>query len=180
MTTNATEIKTTLKYLRIPARKVRFVAELIKGLPVDEAEAKLMMNPRRPKESLIKLLRSAVANAKNNNKADVGKLFVKNIRVDQGPMFTRWTTRSRGGMSEIQKKTSHVTLILGVSEKPVGGKFNIARPKKEEKTEKPKKEEREKETNPKSDVVKEMKETNEMKPVKEPGTFKKVFRRKAI
>ena len=62
------QIKAQLNFLRIPPRKVRLLADVIRGLPVQEAEAKLILSPRRPKDALLKLLRSAVANAKNNHK----------------------------------------------------------------------------------------------------------------
>ncbi len=179
MATNLTEIKTQLKYLRIPARKVRFVAEVVKGLPVDEAEAKLTIASRRPKDPILKLIRSAVSNAKTNHKIDPEKLYIKNITVDQGPMFKRWMTRSRGGVDMIQKKTSHITLTLGISDKNPKRRFAIIKPEKEKKEEKPSKKE-EKENKSKTEVIKEMKETNEIKPAKEPGSFNKVFRRKAI
>ncbi len=177
MATDGSEIKVKFNYLRIPPRKVRFVADLIRGLPVEEAEAKLLINPRRPKENLVKLLRSAVAAAKNNHNVEAAKLFVKEIRVDGGPMFKRWTTRARGGVDPIQKKTSHVTLVLGVSEKISESRFNIVKPKKEKKN---KKENEEKEPTIKTEPVKEMKETDKKKPSSEAGTFKKMFRRKAI
>ncbi len=178
MANNVTEIKAIARYVRMPSRKVRFVAELLKGLPVDEAEAKLIVNARRSKGPILKLLQSAIANAKNNHHVDATKLFVKMIKADNGPMFKRWITRSRGGIDPIQKKTSHVTLILGISEKPVGGRFTIARLQKEKKGKKEEKTDKVKEE--KEPVVKEMKEIDTPKPANETGTFKKVFRRKAI
>lgn len=177
MADNVTEIKVTARYVRIPSRKVRFVADLVRGLPIDQAQAKLIVNPRRSKEPILKLIQSAVANAKNNHHLDEKKLFVKTIKVDNGPMFKRWITRSRGGVDPIQKKTSHVTLVLGVSETPIGGTFTIVRPHKEKKEEKPKKEEKQPKQEP---VIKEMKESDTPKPATDAGTFKKVFRRKAI
>jgi large subunit ribosomal protein L22 len=118
-----------LNYLRIAPRKVRSIGDLIKGLTVNEAEAQLLVQRRRPAKPLLKLLRSAVADAKNNKRLNPDHLFVANIRVDQGPMLKRSLPRARGSASAIQKKMSHVTLVLGVNEnlKP---RFKIVTPKK--------------------------------------------------
>lgn len=105
-----------LNYLRIAPRKVRSVGDLIKGLSVNEAEAQLLIQRRRPAKSLLKLLRSAVHNAKNNKHLNADYLFVASVRVDQGPMLKRSLPRARGSASPIQKKMSHVTLVLGVNE----------------------------------------------------------------
>jgi large subunit ribosomal protein L22 len=117
-----------LSYLRIAPRKTRSVADLIRGLSVNDAEAQLMVQRRRPAKALLKLLRSAVANAKNN-KLNADHLFVKEIRVDGGPMLKRYLPRARGSASSIQKKMSHVTLTLGVNEK-LKPKYTIVVPKK--------------------------------------------------
>ena len=67
----------TLRYLRIAPRKVRAVGDLLRGLPVSEAQAELLMHKRRAAKPLLKLLRSAIANAKNNQKLNPDKLFVQ-------------------------------------------------------------------------------------------------------
>lgn len=110
-------------------RKVRSVGDLLKGLPVDQAEAQLLLQRRRPAKAILKLLRSAVANAKNSN-ADANHLFVMSVRVDGGPMLKRFLPRARGSASPIEKKMSHVTIVLGVNEKLAGPKFKIVVPKK--------------------------------------------------
>lgn len=110
-------------------RKVRSVGDLIKGLPVNEAEAQLLVQTRRPSKPLLKLLRSAVANAKNNKTANVEHLFVQSVRVDGGPMLKRMLPRARGSASPIQKKMSHVTMVLGVNES-LKSRFTIVPPKK--------------------------------------------------
>jgi large subunit ribosomal protein L22 len=110
-------------------RKVRSVGDLIKGLPVNEAEAQLLVQTRRPSKTLLKLLRSAVANAKNNKQVDPQHLFVQSVRVDGGPMLKRMLPRARGSASPIQKKMSHVTLVLGVNES-LKSRFTIVPPKK--------------------------------------------------
>ncbi len=125
----ATQYTAKLSYLRMAPRKVRSVGDLIKGLPVNEAEAQLLVQSRRPSKPLLKLLRSAVANAKNNGLSDVHHLFIENIRVDGGPMLKRMLPRARGSASPIQKKMSHVTITLGVNEK-LKSRFTIVAPKK--------------------------------------------------
>lgn len=173
MTETVKTITSRLKYLRVAPRKTRFVAELIKGLPVDQAKAELMFLARRPSVHVLKLLDSAVADAKHNHKILESQLYVKEIKVDQGSKFKRWTPRARGGASPLEKKTSHVTLILGVSDKLTPAKFVFR--------EKPKKT-----TSPKGKSEKEktkesfQEEIKDVKPVKGPGFFKKVFRRKSI
>jgi large subunit ribosomal protein L22 len=117
-----------LNYLRIAPRKTRSVADLIRGLSVNEAEAQLMVQRRRPAKAILKLLRSAVSNAKNN-KLNADHLFVKEIRVDGGPMLKRYLPRARGSASPIQKKMSHVTIVLGTNVK-LQPKYKIVVPKK--------------------------------------------------
>lgn len=118
-----------MNYLRIAPRKVRSVVDLVRGMSVNDAEAQLLMVRRRPAKALLKLLRSAVANAKNKQ-INIDHLFISDVRVDQGPMLKRVLPRARGSATEIQKKMSHVTLTLGVNEK-LSSKFTfIAKPKK--------------------------------------------------
>jgi large subunit ribosomal protein L22 len=123
----ATQYTAKLSFLRQAPRKVRSVGDLIKGLPVNEAEAQLLAQTRRPSKALLKLLRSAVANAKNNKQADLQHLFVESVRVDGGPMLKRMLPRARGSASPIQKKMSHVTIVLGVNEMLKTG-FNFVGP----------------------------------------------------
>jgi large subunit ribosomal protein L22 len=124
-----TQYVAKLSFLRMAPRKVRSVGDLIKGLPVNEAEAQLLMQTRRPSRALLKLLRSAVANAKNNKQINPQHLFVSSIRVDGGPMLKRMLPRARGSASPIQKKMSHVTIALSVNEN-LKSRFTIVPPKK--------------------------------------------------
>jgi large subunit ribosomal protein L22 len=124
-----TQYVAKLSFLRMAPRKVRSVGDLIKGLPVNEAEAQLIVQTRRPSKAILKLLRSAVANAKNNKSVDPQHLYVFNVRVDGGPMLKRMLPRARGSASPIQKKMSHVTITLGVNEK-LKSRFTIVPPKK--------------------------------------------------
>ena len=120
----------TLRYLRIAPRKVRLVADMVKGLPVNEAEAELLHERRRPAKPLLKLLRSAVANVKNNMRLEPEKFYVETIRVDQGPMLKRSLPRARGMATPLQKKMSHVTLVLAERAGAKQPRFKIVVPKK--------------------------------------------------
>ncbi len=118
-----------LRFLRIAPRKVRSVAGLMRGLAVVEAEAQLMVQPRRAAVPLLKLLRSAIANAVNTKSLDKDKLYIESLRVDQGPMAKKMFPRARGRGVIIQKKMSHVTLVLGERDGAPKARFVI--PKKE-------------------------------------------------
>ncbi len=123
-----------LKYMRISPRKARLSANILKKLSVNEAEGQLLLSPHRTKDYFLRLLRSAVANAKNNHKIDAGRLFVKDIRVDKGPVSKRWTPRARGSASKIEKKTSHITIVLGVVEEAKKMRFTIVEKKRKDTT----------------------------------------------
>lgn len=127
MTTQATA---QLRYLRHAPRKTRAVADVVRGLSVMEAEAQLLLMPRKAATPLLKLLRSATANARAVLKQEPNTLFIKEIRVDQGPKSVRWMPRARGAMSPIERKTSHVTIVLGVMGKPSLSRFVINPPVK--------------------------------------------------
>jgi large subunit ribosomal protein L22 len=110
---------------------MRLVGDLMRGLSVNEAEAQLLHERRRAARPLLKLLRSAVADIKNSKKPlAIEKLYVQSIRVDQGPMLKRMLPRARGMATPIQKKTSHITLVLAESAKPLKSRYTIVVPKK--------------------------------------------------
>lgn len=106
-------ITATLKTYRQSPRKVRLVANLIKGKPVERALAELKFLSKRAGTPLAKLLNSAVANAEHNFGARRNELMVQDIRVDKGIVFKRFMPRARGSASPIRKRTSHITLVLG-------------------------------------------------------------------
>lgn len=170
-----------LNYLRIAPRKVRLVASLIRGMQASEAEAQLLINPKRAAESVLKLLRSAVANAKEK-KMDIEKLIVKEIRVDGGPMLKRFMPRAQGRATSIHKISSHITIILGESEKPKKSRFKIVKKVKVKKAEaeKMKKEDmkHEQEHEHKSEYAEDKKK--DIKSKEKPGVARKMFNRKAI
>jgi len=106
------EVKASLKYLRISPRKVRLLTNLIKGLSVKNAEANLLHISKKSSKPLLKLLKSAIANAEHNFNLDKDNLFVRAIRVDEGPALKRWRPRARGAAYPIRKRTSHIFLTL--------------------------------------------------------------------
>ena len=111
-------------------RKVRLVGALLQGLSVNEAEAQLLHMRRRSAKPLLKLLRSAMTNVKNNQKISTDKMYIESVRVDQGPMLKRYLPRARGSASPLQKKMSHVTMILNENLALAAQRFTIQRPKK--------------------------------------------------
>ena len=153
-------------------RKVRLVIDVVRGLPVTEAEAQLMMMKKRAAPAILKLLRSAMANARELKMAP-GKLRISIIRVDQGPTMKRSLPRAKGSASPIHKMTSHVSIALAESEKDVKTRFvMIPREKKETKEKKAR--------TPGAPKGKAKPvEKAERKPSEEPGFMRRVFRRKS-
>ena len=109
------EAKAHLSYVRISPRKVKVVCDLIRGKDVGTAAAILMQTPKSASEPLLKLLKSAVANAENNHSMDAEKLYVSAVSAAPGPILTRAMPRAQGRSYRINKRTSHITLV--VSEK---------------------------------------------------------------
>lgn len=106
------EVKAHLNFLRISPRKVRLVSDLVKGRKVNDAESVLRIIMKRSALPLQKLLKSAIANAKNNFQIEKENLFVKNILVNKGPTMKRSLPRARGMATPIHKRSSHITIIL--------------------------------------------------------------------
>jgi len=173
-------VEAKLKYSRNSPRKVRLVADLVRGLPVEEAEKMLQFTIKRAKKPVLKLLKSAIANAENNFNLKKKNLYVAEIRVDGGPIIKRFRPRARGVAYPIQKKTSHISIKLaevqGEKTEQDLGKKKKDKIKKVYSEEKPKEEvSRQKKT--KQNIEKEQ--------VKEPtkdakGEKKQIFRRKSI
>ncbi len=102
----------TLRFLRIAPRKVRLVADLVRGKPVQDALSTLRFTPKSASLPVRKLLESAVANAENNHGLDIDTLWVREIRVDEGPTLKRFRPRAQGRAFQIMKRTSHVSVVL--------------------------------------------------------------------
>jgi len=113
-------ITAKLRHLRISPRKVRLVTDLVKGLPVTKAERQLKFLTKKAAQPILKLLNSAVANAKNNADLVKENLYISKIVVENGPILKRWRPRAMGRAAPIMKRTSHISLIL--NEKPAFAK----------------------------------------------------------
>ena len=109
------EAKAYLRYVRISPRKVQIVCDLIRGKDAKTAMAILMNTPKSASEPLVKLLKSACANAENNFNMDPEKLVVTQVFATPGPILKRGRIASRRGFVRINKRTTHIT--IGVSEK---------------------------------------------------------------
>ena len=112
------EAKAVLRTVRIAPRKVRLVVDLIRGKQVGEAVAILKLTPKAASPVVEKLLNSAMANAEHNYEMDINNLVVSQVFVDEGPTMKRFRPRAQGRASQINKRTSHITIIL--SEKKEG------------------------------------------------------------
>ncbi len=108
------ESSALLRFARVAPRKVRVVAKLIRGKPVDEAVNILMYANRATAPLLKKLLVSAIANAEDKSKGslDTDSLVVQEVAVDQGPTLKRWRPRAMGRATRINKRTSHIRIVL--------------------------------------------------------------------
>lgn len=106
------EARAYTKFARISPRKVSIVLDLIRNQPVDKAKAILKHTPKAACEYLEKLLASAIANAENNNNMDVNRLYISECFVCPGPILKRVRPRAQGRAFRIEKRTSHITLVL--------------------------------------------------------------------
>jgi len=106
------EARASVKFLRVAPRKLRYVADQIRGLPVEDALNLLRFSPRAAARPLAKLLQSAVANAEQQGIGDVDQMVIQRVTVDGGPVLKRWLPRAMGRATPIRKRTSHVQLVL--------------------------------------------------------------------
>ncbi len=105
--------RASTKYIRVPPRKARLAANLIRGLQVEHAESQLNYCSMKAGRYLKKALNSAVANAEMGWDARRDQLYVLEVRVDEGPRHKRSKSKSRGGRAPIIKRTSHFTVVVG-------------------------------------------------------------------
>ena len=110
------EATAKVTYVRIAPRKVQIVLDLIRNKPVEEAMAILKHTPKAACEPLAMLLKSAIANAETNKNMDVTRLYVAQCFVCQGPTLKRIRPRAQGRAFRINKKTSHITMVLKEAE----------------------------------------------------------------
>lgn len=106
------EAQATLRFARISSRKVKIVADLIRGKKVDEALAIVKFTPKASSRTIEKLLESAIANAENNHGMNRGNLIVSEIYANQGPTLKRIRPAAKGSAVRIRKRTSHITIKL--------------------------------------------------------------------
>jgi large subunit ribosomal protein L22 len=106
------KVRAQAKYVRQSPYKVRRVLDLVRGLPVHEAEDVLRLTQRGATEPIEKVLKSAVANAEHNHALDIDDLVVAEAYADEGPTLKRYRPRARGRATRIRKRTSHITIVV--------------------------------------------------------------------
>lgn len=106
------EGRAVVRYAKISSRKAKLVIDLIRNKGLDEAYAILKYTPRNASEILYKLLKSAEANAVNNNQLNRDNLYVSEVYAEQGPTLKRIMPRAQGRAFRIRKRTSHITVVL--------------------------------------------------------------------
>jgi large subunit ribosomal protein L22 len=106
------KVRAQAKYVRQSPYKVRLVLDLVRGMPVDDARTTLDFTNRRAAPTIRKVLESAVANAEHNFALDADELFISEAFADEGPTLKRWRPRARGRATRINKRTSHITIVV--------------------------------------------------------------------
>lgn len=106
------EAKAIARNIRIAPRKARIVIDLIRGKSVAEAANILQFTPKVASDVIMKVMKSAAANAENNLKLDMSKLYVKEAFVDSGSTLKRWHPRAQGRMYQILKRSCHITVVV--------------------------------------------------------------------
>ena len=105
-------VRASARYLRTSPRKVRLVADQVRGMPIEDARALLQFSPRAAARDVVKLIDSAAANAENNHDLVADEMRIAEISVDEGPTLRRWRPRARGRATKIDKRTSHLSVAL--------------------------------------------------------------------
>ena len=116
MSEQITSATATAKTIRIAPRKVRLVTDLIRGKSRGEAISILKFTPRSASPAVEKVLMSAIANAEHNYDLDLENLFVSEAFVNEGPTMKRFRPRAKGSASPINKRTSHITIVVSEKE----------------------------------------------------------------
>ncbi len=127
------QVTAKAKFIRMSPKKVRLLADLIRGLDVEKALTQLEFSNKDAALVVKKLLKSAISNAEENHQLKKNNLFVEEIRVDGGPTLHRFTPRAFGRAAPIRKRSSHISLILGERVATVAkGKKNDDKPAKDD------------------------------------------------
>ncbi len=106
------EAKAVAKYIRVSPRKLKPIADLVRGKNAIEASAILKFLPQKGARTLLKVLESAMANAENNYDMDRDSLYIKDVYANQGPTMKRWNAGSMGRANPILRRTSHIGVVL--------------------------------------------------------------------
>lgn len=106
------EVRAVAKWIRTAPRKLRLVADMVRGKKASEAVHLLEFTNKRAARTLNKVLKSAIANAENNHELATEKLVISQLYVDQGPMFKRYLPKSRGRATPVLKYGSHITVVV--------------------------------------------------------------------
>ncbi|HEY7255073.1 MAG TPA: 50S ribosomal protein L22 [Solirubrobacterales bacterium] len=112
-------VRASSRYVRVPPRKARLVANQVRGLPIERARALLEFSPRGAADDIRKLIESAASNAENNHDLIADEMKVVEITVDEGPTLRRFRPRALGRATPINKRTSHIAVALS----PEGDEF---------------------------------------------------------
>lgn len=196
------EVKAKAKYVRISPRKARLVADVVRGLDLNLAFNKLSVMNKKAVQPIGKLLKSALANAEHNLELNQDNLYIKEIRIDEGPTFYRWMPRAFGRATQLRKRTSMFTVILAervptkktdstkksakietekrdskVTDKEIVEKANVA--KKETTTKEAMEDHSEEDFDIKRKGGHRNMQQQEQQNKKQSGTLKKMFRRKS-
>ncbi|MBK5233488.1 MAG: 50S ribosomal protein L22 [Thermoleophilia bacterium] len=105
-------VNATAKYVRVSPRKVRLIADQVRGKHIDDARSLLQFSPRSAAEDVSKVIESAAANAEANHDLIGDEMVVHSIRVDEGPTLKRFRPRAMGRATPIHKRTCHITVAL--------------------------------------------------------------------
>ena len=168
-------ITAKLYNLRIAPRKVRLVADLIRGQSAEEALSILNFTSKKAANPIIKLLNSALSNAKNNFQLEPANLYISKITVDEGPKLKRWRARARGSAYTILKRTSRINLVLDkIKGSKKIGKAKMA--KKAEKVEKIEEAYQPEKSRPKYEAAARAEKPKSEKRI----SLKRIFRRKVF
>jgi len=115
------------RFVRITPMKARRVVDMVRGMPVDEALSLLAFAPQAASETVYKVLESAIANAEGTENLVRGDLVVSVALVDEGPTMKRWRPRAQGRATRINKRTSHITLVVQPATAVAAGKKSTAK-----------------------------------------------------
>lgn len=129
----STPVTAKLRFFRMSPKRLRLVADLVRGKKVSRAQAILGLLQKKGARPVLKLLNSAVANAKHNHSLPVESLIIKHISVDGGPMLKRFMPKAHGRATPVRERTSHINLVLETIGEEAVKKAEV---KKAEKTEK--------------------------------------------